>query len=64
MKNITQPHLNNDLAGYCPANPNYLQIRARMNRLVDRYLSIEILSHRLTRISHKSIENHDLQVKS
>jgi hypothetical protein len=39
--------LNADLAGYCPENPNYLQIRARMNRLIDRYLSIDILSQRL-----------------
>jgi hypothetical protein len=37
-----------DLAGYCPENPNYLQIRARINRLINRYLSIEILSHRLS----------------
>jgi hypothetical protein len=36
-----------DLAGYCPVHPNYLQIRARINRLIDRYLSIDTLSLRL-----------------
>jgi hypothetical protein len=40
-------HRNEDLAGYCAAHPHYLQIRARMNRLIDRYLSIDILSQRL-----------------
>jgi hypothetical protein len=45
MKLTNQPNV--DLAGYCPENPNYLQIRARMNRLIDRYLSIDILSQRL-----------------
>ena len=38
---------NQDLAGSYSEHPNYLQIRARMNRLIDRYLSIDILSQRL-----------------
>jgi hypothetical protein len=38
---------NCDLAGYCPEDPNYLQIRARINRLIDRYLTIDILSQHL-----------------
>jgi hypothetical protein len=33
-----------DLAGTCAPNPSYLQIRARINYLVDRYISIPILS--------------------
>ncbi|MEX0270624.1 ferritin-like domain-containing protein [Leptolyngbyaceae cyanobacterium UHCC 1019] len=37
-----------DLAGYCPKNPSYLQTRARVNRLIDRYLTISLLSDRLT----------------
>jgi hypothetical protein len=47
-----------DLAGPCPPNPNYLQIRARMNRLVDRYLSIEILSQRLTDLPTQFTQPH------
>jgi hypothetical protein len=43
----TRRHIATDLAGYCPENPNYLQIRARMNRLLDRYLTIDILSQHL-----------------
>jgi hypothetical protein len=47
-----------DLAGYCPENPNYLQIRARMNRLINRYLSIEILSHRLSDLPTQFTQPH------
>jgi hypothetical protein len=36
-----------DLAGYCPANPSYLQIRARINHLINRYINVETLSDRL-----------------
>ncbi len=36
-----------DLAGYPYQNPHYLQTRKRINYLVDRYLSVEILSDRL-----------------
>jgi hypothetical protein len=42
---LTQANL--DLAGTYSEQPNYLQIRARINRSIDRYLSIEILSQRL-----------------
>lgn len=36
-----------DLAGYCYRNPKYKQTRARINYLIDRYLSLDILSDRL-----------------
>lgn len=36
-----------DLAGYCHATPNYLQTRARINYLLERYLSLAILTERL-----------------
>lgn len=36
-----------DLAGYCSKNPTYFRTRARINRGIDRYLSIDILSDRL-----------------
>jgi hypothetical protein len=38
---------NHDLAGNCPSHPNYLEIRARINFLIDRYLSIPTLSKHL-----------------
>jgi hypothetical protein len=47
-----------DLAGYCPANPNYLQIRARMNRPIDRYMSIDLLSHRLSDLPTQFTQPH------
>ena len=47
-----------DLAGYCPENPNYLQIRSRINRLINRYLSIEILSHRLSDLPTQFTQPH------
>lgn len=51
-------HINTDLAGYCPQQPNYLQIRARMNRLIDRYLSIEILSQKLIDLPTQFAQPH------
>jgi hypothetical protein len=36
-----------DLAGYCHLDPGYLQTRARINYLVERYLSLDILSEQL-----------------
>ncbi len=51
-------HTNRDLAGYCPKNPNYLQIRARMNRLVDRYLTIDILSQHLIDLPTQFAQPH------
>ena len=36
-----------DLAGYCYRTPKYKQTRARINYLIDRYLSLDILSDRL-----------------
>jgi hypothetical protein len=44
-----------DLAGYCPKNPSYLQTRARVNRLIDRYLTIAILSDRLSDLPYQFI---------
>jgi hypothetical protein len=41
-------HRTIDLAGYCPANPNYLQMRARTNHLINHYMGINQLSDRLT----------------
>ncbi|AFY39753.1 hypothetical protein Lepto7376_3562 [[Leptolyngbya] sp. PCC 7376] len=32
-----------DLAGHCVKNPHYLQTRKRINSLIDRYLSLEVL---------------------
>ncbi len=37
-----------DLAGYQHSQPHYLQTRARINYLIDHYLSIDILSDRLS----------------
>ncbi len=36
-----------DLAGYCHVSPHYLQTRARINYLIQRYLSLDILTERL-----------------
>lgn len=36
-----------DLAGYCPANPDYGQIKARIQYLIDHYLALDTLSDRL-----------------
>jgi hypothetical protein len=36
-----------DLAGYCHSHPHYLQTRARINYLIERYLSLNILSEQL-----------------
>jgi hypothetical protein len=58
MTNLFSQSLPADLAGYCPANPNYLQVRARMNRLMDRYLSIRILSQRLTDLPMQFTQPH------
>lgn len=41
----TQPPI--DLAGYCSPSSDYLQTRARINYLIERYLSLDILSDRL-----------------
>jgi hypothetical protein len=50
-RNSTMPQINRitiDLAGYCPPNPNYLQMRARINHLINHYMAIDRLSDRLT----------------
>ncbi|NEP77524.1 MAG: hypothetical protein F6K39_04670 [Okeania sp. SIO3B3] len=40
-------HTQFDLAGYCHSTPNYLQTRARINYLLERYLSQNILTEKL-----------------
>ncbi len=51
MNLATTIHSNNyqkiDLAGYCHVSPNYLKTRARINYLIQRYLSLNILTERL-----------------
>ena len=51
MNLVTTINSNNsnqfDLAGYCHSKPNYLQTRARINYLLERYLSLAILTERL-----------------
>jgi hypothetical protein len=37
-----------DLTGYPVTKPHYLNIRSRINALLDRYMSLDILSERLT----------------
>jgi hypothetical protein len=49
---------NRDLAGYHSDAPNYLQIRARINRLIDRYLTIDILSQRLIDLPTQFAQPH------
>jgi hypothetical protein len=39
--------LTTDLAGDCPPSLSYLQIRVRINTLIDRYLTLDSLSHHL-----------------
>lgn len=57
--NFTQTRNNTeDLAGYCSEQPHYLQIRARMNTLIDRYLSLDILSQRLTDLPTQFAQPH------
>jgi hypothetical protein len=56
LTNQITNQINQDLAGYCPAKPNYLQIRARMNRLVDRYLTIDILSQHLINLPSQFVQ--------
>jgi hypothetical protein len=45
MTNSNRPQI--DLAGHCTQASSYLQMRARINHLIDRYLSIDILSANL-----------------
>jgi hypothetical protein len=52
------PLSSSDLAGYCLTHPNYFQIRARINHLLDRYLSVDILSDRLTNLPTQFTQPH------
>lgn len=47
-----------DLAGYCPESPTYLQMRARINHLINTYLSIDTLSDRLGDLPSQFITPH------
>jgi hypothetical protein len=47
MNNLTKSQPTFDLAGFCTPQLHYLQTRARINRLVDRYISPEILTAHL-----------------
>lgn len=47
MRNSTLASFPVDLAGYQYSHPHYLQTRTRINYLVERYLSLEILRDRL-----------------
>lgn len=45
-----------DLAGYCHSTPIYWQMRARINYLVERYLSLDILSERLLDLPRQFVQ--------
>lgn len=47
-----------DLAGYCLTDPSYLQTRARINYLINRYLSIDILSEKLADLPRQFVTPH------
>jgi hypothetical protein len=47
-----------DLAGLCTHRPNYLHVRARINCLVDRYLTINSLSDRLSDLPQQFTAPH------
>lgn len=47
-----------DLAGYCYLEPNYFHTRQRLNYLVDRYLSPNVLTDRLTDLPQQFVEPH------
>jgi len=56
--NVHQLFTKIDLAGSCYKHPTYLQTRARINYLIDRYLSVAILSDRLTDLPTQFINPH------
>ena len=47
-----------DLAGYCQADPTYLQIRARMNHLINHYMSVDRLSDHLSDLPTQFSQPH------
>jgi hypothetical protein len=47
-----------DLAGYCHPHPNYLQIRARINYLIEHYCSLNILSKQLLDLPSQFVTPH------
>ncbi|MGF1492006.1 MAG: hypothetical protein ACFBSC_06015 [Microcoleaceae cyanobacterium] len=47
-----------DLAGYCHPNPSYFRTRQRLNYLVDRYLSPNVLTERLVDLPQQFITPH------
>lgn len=48
MRNLNRIYYPVDVAGHQHLYPHYLQTQARINRLIKRYLSLEILSDRLS----------------
>jgi hypothetical protein len=50
--------VNLDLAGYCPADPSYLQIRARINHLINHYMRIDRLSDHLSDLPTQFSQPH------
>ncbi len=50
--------VNLDLAGYCPADPSYLQIRARINHLINHYMRIDRLSDHLADLPTQFSQPH------
>lgn len=49
-------HYSTDLASFCPQSPTYLQIRRRINYLINRYLSIHRLSDRLAELPNQFVQ--------
>ncbi len=47
-----------DLAGYCPENPSYLQMRTRINHLINRYMSVDRLSDHLSDLPTQFTQPH------
>ncbi len=58
QRNTTDHSSATDLAGNYSACPSYLQIRARLNHLIDRYVSIPILSAHLGDLPSQFITPH------
>jgi hypothetical protein len=47
-----------DLAGYCPPKPSYLQIRARINHLINHYMCVDRLSDHLSDLPTQFVQPH------
>ena len=58
QKLAPSPIVNIDLAGYCPADPSYLQIRARINHLINHYMHVDRLSDHLSDLATQFSQPH------